>query len=177
MAPKCCSKCAHTFPLTSFLKDPSNPKSKSLSFCIQCRTKATASFHKCKRKALKPLEPNIPSKRPAIANTKPRGAPSIPPPLIRSATRLEPSICPFPLLESRPQSPLHIPPIPESPLQPPPLQPAGFLPADQWSLIQDFHTTLDKVKIKYCLRCRERWFSMGLRNGTCDACFLKDKSS
>ncbi|PVH68415.1 hypothetical protein DL98DRAFT_391768, partial [Cadophora sp. DSE1049] len=51
------------------------------------------------------------------------------------------------------------------------------LPADQWKLIQNFHTALDGVRMKYCLRCRERWFSMGLRNETCNACFLRDKGS
>ena len=66
---------------------------------------------------------------------------------------------------------------PPPPPPPPPLQPAGFLPADQWKLIQDFHTALDGVKMEYCVRCRERWFSMGLRNETCDACFLRDKGS
>jgi hypothetical protein len=28
-----------------------------------------------------------------------------------------------------------------------------------------------------CLRCRERWFSMGLKNEICSACFLRDKGS
>jgi hypothetical protein len=31
--------------------------------------------------------------------------------------------------------------------------------------------------MEYCVRCRERWFAMGLRNETCDACFLRDKGS
>src|SRR5450432_3849113 len=31
--------------------------------------------------------------------------------------------------------------------------------------------------MEYCFRCRERWFFMGLRNETCDACFFRDKGS
>ena len=37
------------------------------------------------------------------------------------------------------------------------------------------YTALDGVEMEYCLRCKERWFSMGLRNETCDTCFLRDK--
>ena len=112
-----------------------------------------------KRKALEPLDPNVPSKRPAIARTKPTEAPPIPPPHIQSETRPESSICPLPPPESRPQAPLLIlldlpPRPPPPPPPPPPVQPTGFLPADQWKLIQDFHTALDGVKMEYCLRCQ-----------------------
>jgi hypothetical protein len=144
---------------------------------IDCRARAQ---EKHKRNALEPLHPHIPSKRRIIGRTKPTEAPSIPPPHIRSKTRPESSICHLSLPESRPQAPLLIPPpVPESPPlpPPPPVQPAGFLPADQWKLIQNFHTALDGVKMEYCLRCREWWFSMGLRNETCDTCFLRDKGS
>jgi hypothetical protein len=133
-----------------------------------------------KRKALQPLDANIPSKRPATARTKPTQAPFISPPQIYSEIHPEPLICPLPPSESRLEVPVLIPPVPESPQahpQPPPMQPTGFLPADQWRLIQDFHNALDGVKMEYCARCRERWFSMGLRNKTCDACFLRDKGS
>lgn len=181
MDSKCCAKCAHTLPLSSFLKDPSNPKSKSFKFCIKCRTqhRAANTTSKNKRKALQLVDPNILSKRPATARSKPTEAPSIPLPHILSEPRPEPPICPLSAAESRPQAPILIHPLPESPhrLPPPPVQPAGFLPADQWRLIQNFYTALDGVKMEYCLRCRERWFSMGLRNKTCDVCFLRDKGS
>ena len=111
--------------------------------------------------ALEPLDPNVSSKRPATAYLKPTKVPLTPPPYIQSETRLEPSIRPLPSPESRPEAPLLIPPPlpaspsqpPPPPLPPPPLQATGFLPADQWRLIQDFHTTLDRVKMEYCVRC------------------------
>src|SRR5438045_703890 len=192
MASKCCSKCAHTLPLSSFLADPSNPGSKIRITCIKCRSQERARL---KRKALEPLDPNVPSKRPTISRAKPTEAPSIPPPHVQSETRPE---CPLPPQESRPQAPLLIPPpvskspplpppqpaqppppVSKSPPQPapPPIQPVGFLLADQWKLIQDFHTALDGVKMEYCLCWREQWFSMGLRDEICDACFLRDKGS
>ena len=31
--------------------------------------------------------------------------------------------------------------------------------------------------MEYCVRCRERWFSIGLKNNICDTCFLRDKGS
>jgi hypothetical protein len=178
-----------------------------------------------KRKALEPLNPNIPLKKPKIGRTMPTEAPLIPLLRLQSETRLESSIRPVPLPESHPQTPLPIPPpilesrpqtplpvplpksrpqtplpvpppilksrpqtplpipLPESRPQasllplPPSVQPAGFLPADQWKLIQDFYTALDGVKMEYCLRCRERWFSMSLRHEICDTCFLRDKGS
>jgi hypothetical protein len=179
MASKCCSRCANTVLLSSFLKDPSNPKSRVFQLCAKCR--AQAAVLRNKRKALQPLDANIPSKRPAAARTKPTEAPFIPPPQIYAEIHPEPLICPLPLSESRPEAQL-IPPVPESPqppppAPPPPVQPAGFLPPDQWKLIRDFHTALDTVKMEYCIRCRERWFSMRLRDVICDACFLRDKGS
>jgi hypothetical protein len=182
MPSKCCSKCAHTLPLSSFLKDLSDPKSRSLLLCSKCRAQAITNRNK--RKALQSIDPNITSKRPAIGRTKHTEDPLIPP-QIPSETRLQASICSYPQPESRPQAPLLILPTPEPPPrppQPPPptlpsVQPVGFLPPDQWKLIQGFHSALDGVKMEYCLRCRERWFAMGLRNETCDACFLRDKGS
>jgi hypothetical protein len=166
MASKCCSKCAYTLPLSSFLKDLSDPKSRSLLYCIKCRAQATANRNK--RKALQSIDPNITSKKPAITRTKSTEDSLIP--HILSETRPQASIYSHPPLESRPQPP-QPPPIPPS------IQPAGFLPPDQWKLIQDFHTALDKIQMEYCLRCRERWFAMCLRNEICDACFLRDKGS
>jgi len=103
------SSCYQSRLFPSFLKDPSNSESKILKTCITCRTRTIQSRNK--RKALQPLDPNIPSKRPAIANTRPIEAPLIPPPHVRSETRLESSIHPP---ESRPPAPLIAPPIPES---------------------------------------------------------------
>jgi hypothetical protein len=160
MASKCCSRCANTHPLYSFLADPSNPKSKIRLTCVKCRTENSGAKARMKRKALESLDPNVPSKRPVITRTKPTEAPLIPPPPIQSETRLEPSIYRLSPPESRPEAP-----------PPADVQPAGFLPADQWKLVQDFHTALDGVKMEYCLRCKERWFSMGLRNDACDACY------
>jgi hypothetical protein len=71
MASKCCSRCANTLPLSSFLADPSNPKSKIRLTCIKCRTENRGARGRMKRKALESLDPNVPSKRPAITRTKP----------------------------------------------------------------------------------------------------------
>ena len=173
--------CGQQRLLSFFLKDPSDLNSRSLKTCANCRASTARSIKK--RKALGPIDPNIPSKRPTIARAKPVKAPSIPPPQIQSVIRPEPAIYSLPSPESRPQAPLlTLLPVPELPSRPPPpspppIQPAGFLPVEQWRLIQDFHTALDGVKMEYCLRCRERWFSMGLKNEICDACFLRDKGS
>src|SRR5882757_5457554 len=126
MDSKCCAKCAHTLSLSSFLKDPSNIKSKSLKLCIKCRTqqRAANTTSKNKRRALQSVDPNIPSKRPATARSEPMEAPSIPLPHILSEPRPEPPICPIRTTESRPQAPLLIHLLPESlhrpPSQPPP---------------------------------------------------------
>jgi hypothetical protein len=134
---------------------------------VPSQSQGRASKNKNKRKALQPLDPNVPSKRPATARNRP--------PHIQFETCPEPLVLPLPRPESRPQAPRLIPLIPESPPQP--VQSAGFLPPDQWKLIQDFHTALDGVKMEFCTRCRERWFSMGLRGEICDACFLRDKGA
>jgi hypothetical protein len=151
----------------SFLADPSDPKSQIRVACAKCRGYNRKSWHK--RMAPQPLDPNASSKRPTTAHLNPTTVPLISPPHIQSETRPEPSIRPLPPPESRPEAPLLIPPLPASPPRPPPtppppVQPAGFLPADQWTLIQTFYTALDVVKIEYCLRCRQRWFSMGIRH-------------
>jgi hypothetical protein len=103
------------------------------------------------------------------------------------------TVAPLILAETRPRSstplfpqpklclllPLPVIPIPESlsPAPPPPTQPVGFLPANLWKLVQDFNVAISGVKMEYCLWCKERWFSMGLRGETCHACFLRDKGS
>jgi len=61
MSFKCCSNCARERLLPCFLKDPSNPASKELKTCTSCRTSIAKSMKK--RKALQPLDPNIPAKR------------------------------------------------------------------------------------------------------------------
>jgi hypothetical protein len=94
MASKCCSTCAHTLPLSSFLADPSNSKSKIRVTCIKCRDLCRKSW--LKRKALQPLDPNVPSKRRRTARTEPTHTPSISPPHIPSETRPQTSICPPP---------------------------------------------------------------------------------
>jgi hypothetical protein len=145
MASKCCSKCARTLPLSSFLVDPSDVKSLIRVNCDKCRGYGKKSWYK--RMALQPLDPNVSSKRPATAYTRPVDAPPTPPPHVRSKIRLEPSI--YPLLP----------------------------PGSRLEALQNFHTALDGVKMEYYIRYRERWFSIGLRNGICDACFLRDKGS
>jgi hypothetical protein len=113
MASKCCSRCANTHPLYSFLADPSNPKSKIRLTCVKCRTENSGAKARMKRKALESLDPNVPSKRPVITRTKPTEAPLIPPPPIQSETRLEPSI-PYLLAYKPPlryKPPRHISPL------------------------------------------------------------------
>jgi hypothetical protein len=34
---------------------------------------------------------------------------------------------------------------------------------------------MEKVQMETCLRCRERWFEMDLKDGICHSCFLRDK--
>ena len=33
------------------------------------------------------------------------------------------------------------------------------------------------VEIETCIRCKEQWFSMNLKDETCHACFLCDKGN
>src|SRR6266536_299574 len=131
MASKRCSKCARLLPPSSFLTGPSHPKSKPFSTCITCR--AVDRSNRKKRNALQSLDPNVPSKRPALTRTKPAEAPPLPPPHARrSEMLLEPSIYPLPPPESLPQPPPQPPPPPPPPPPlPPPVPPAGFLPTDQ----------------------------------------------
>ena len=124
MASKYCAHCIQKLLLPSFLADPCDPKSKTLTTCINCRARR---WEKKKRKALEPLDPNIPSKRPKIGCTKPTKAPLIPL-HIQPETRPESSIRPLPSPESRPQAPLLIPPTPKSPLRPPSQPPLPPIP-------------------------------------------------
>jgi hypothetical protein len=62
MDSKCCSRCAHTLLLSSFLDDPSNLESIIRATCLKCRTQQRAVRAKSKRKAPEPLNPNVPSK-------------------------------------------------------------------------------------------------------------------
>ena len=63
------------------------------------------------------------------------------------------------------------------PAQPVPPPGAGFLPAEQWGYIRDFHKELDEVRMETCSRCQERWFAMDLKDGICHSCFLRDKGN
>ena len=136
MASKCCSKCARTLPLSSFLADPSDAKSQIRVNCNKCRGYGRKSWYK--RMALEPLDPNVSSKRPATAHLKPIKVPPTPFPYIQSEIRLEFLIQPFFSPESRPEALLLILPFllilpsqpPPPPPPPPPLQATGFLPAD-----------------------------------------------
>jgi hypothetical protein len=102
--------------------------SKVFKTCIACCISQQKSFKK--RKALQPLNLNIPSKKPAINCLKPIEAPLIPPLYIQSKTHLE---YPLPLPKLHLQAPLLIPPLilkSPPPPSPPPVQPVGFLLVD-----------------------------------------------
>src|SRR5271154_2066401 len=184
MDSKYCSCCLQKRLLSSFLADASaNPGSKVFATCIPCRDRRRS---KTKRKALQPLDPNIQPKRrvprstkapthlnPSILPPNPVEAPPVP-----AETRPEANIPPNPP-ESHPEA--TIPPRnpPESRPETPPIQPQapGFLPADQWASIQSFNKAMEQVKMESCSRCRERWFSMDLKDEICHACFLRDKGN
>ena len=155
MASKYCGRCPHKLLLSCFLQDPSNPSSRVLSLCASCRVKVAAATRK--RKALQPLDP---IRRPAPP-AEPQPCP-IPPPL-------RPGPGPPPPL--RPEPALHVPPPP-----PPPPTP-GFLPAEQWGWIQNFHKAMAAVEMETCSRCQERWFEMDLKHNVCHRCFNRDKGN
>ena len=141
MALKCCSKCAYTLPLSSFLTDPSNLKSKTLLTYIKCYTR-NHNVMRRKRRALMPLNLNIPSKRPIISYTKlPIETPLTSSLYIQPKIHLELSIHPLSLPKSCLYAPLLLsssipklyslaPPLPPLLLLPSPVQPIGFLLAD-----------------------------------------------
>jgi len=98
MASKYCSSCTQKRLLSSFFSDTSNPGSKVLATCNICRAHKTRHN---KRKALQPLDPNVPAKR------QPTKAP----------TRPNPSILPPNPAKSRPKATIPPPNPPESRLE------------------------------------------------------------
>ena len=171
MDTKCCSTCAHTRPISSFLKDTSAaPNSRVFATCIPCREVRRRSTSK--RKASRQLAPDHPPILPAA-----------PMPInvrVETSMPVEIPISPLPaqaLPESRLQPPPPIPPLapPESRLQSLQPQHAGFLPAEQWQYIQDFNTTIGRVQIESCIRCKEHWFEMNLKHNIYYSCYLRDK--
>src|SRR5271155_2930136 len=191
MSSKYCSSCTQERLLSCFLKDASNPASKVLATCASCRA---ATARHSKRKALQPLDPNIQTKRrvprstkaptclnPSILPPNPVEAPPVPaetrpeatiPPPNPPESRLGANIPPPNPPESHPEAPIPIP-------TPPPIQPQapGFLPADQWTSIQNFNRAMEQVKMESCSRCKERWFCMDLKNDVCHRCFNRDKGN
>ena len=124
MSSKCCSNCGQTRVLSFFLANPSKPASKKLKTCAPCRvsrTKSKAKLKEEKRKALQPLDPNIPAKKRAFspAKTLARPAPILPP-LSPLPPRPEPSLhiltcsplLPYTQSEPRPESSIHPLPSP-----------------------------------------------------------------
>jgi hypothetical protein len=86
---------------------------------------------------------------------------------------------PTSLLESRPVCPsVSEPrPIPQPP-PPPPTQPEnGFLSVEQWRWVQSFNNKMADIKMETCTRCKECWFSMGLKDNICQDCFRRDKGN
>src|SRR5271170_6439667 len=159
MDSKYCSSCTQKRLLSCFLRDASNPASKVLATCASCRA---SKERYSKRKALQPLDPNIQAKRrvPRPTKTPTRLNPSILPPNpveappVPAETRPEVTIPPPNPLESRLGA--NIPPNPpESRPESPPIQPQapGFLPADQWTSIQNFNKAMVQVKMESCSRC------------------------
>jgi hypothetical protein len=142
MDSKYCFACYQKRPLSSFAKNGST--GRLLACCGPCRTSKAKSD--VKRKALQLLDPNIPPpKRRAAAYTRSKS--TIPPPN-PPESRPEVTISPN-LPESRPETLIR---VPAPPLTQP--QTLGFLPADQWQFIQNFHAAMDKVKIETCIQCK-----------------------
>jgi hypothetical protein len=127
MPSKYCSSCIQRYPISSFLLDPSNVTSREYTACKVCRNRQ--SVYRAKRKALGPLNPNIPTKKHTNQPETPfTGSKlSIPPPE-NLPTESEGSIR-IPTLSP-------IPPRPEPSVRaptPPPILPQtpSFLPTDQ----------------------------------------------
>src|SRR5450432_444468 len=164
-----CTMCNKRPAPPFFLKDASSsPSSKVFATCYPCREKVNIQ-KKRKRTALRELDPNIG-----------------PPPTQRRATSI--SRAPFrPTTINRPPVPPVRPPIslvqpPPPPIQPPipivqhppPVQPPTpntFLPADQWQMLNDFHTYLNTIEMERCIRCNTQWFDMQLKDSVCHNCF------
>jgi hypothetical protein len=60
---------------------------------------------------------------------------------------------------------------------PPPPPPPGFLRTEQWRWVQSFHRAMDAVRMQTCIRCKERWFAMDLKDTVCHTCYLRDKGN
>jgi hypothetical protein len=179
MDSKYCSGCLQKRLLSSF---PTNKSGKVLATCNSCR--ATQAKRSNKRKALLELDPNLPSKRRVSGPKTTTTTPSIPqsrpnPPRILEPRPIAPSVVESPPnppapLESRPNPPsvLETRPIPPQPPQSPStLSGNGFLPAEQWGWIQSFNKKMAEIKMEACIRCKECWFLMDLKNDVCHDCF------
>ena len=153
---KCCSTCNKTLPPSSFLANASaDPESRVFATCFLCRERSRSNS--AKRKATQLLGPPRPPPRPqplALVETYPESR--------ISSTPADVSVPPLPV------------PVPAQ-LVPPPA--AGFLPADQWGSIQNFHGDMNEHQMEPCTRCRERGFVMDLKDGICHSCFLRDKGN
>lgn len=49
------------------------------------------------------------------------------------------------------------------------------LSTTDWQYLQDFHGALRSENMEFCRRCRERWFSMNLKEGVCTRCETIDR--
>jgi len=44
---------------------------------------------------------------------------------------------------------------------------AEAITKEDWKLLQKFNKKLDGEVMEFCVRCREKWFDMHLRQGIC----------
>jgi hypothetical protein len=177
MDSKYCSGCLQKRLLSCF---PTNKSGKVLATCNSCR--ATQANRNTKRKALQELDPNLPSKRRVTGPKTTTTTPSIlePRPIAPTVLESRPNPNPPAPLESRPNPPsvLETHPIPPQPLQPPPIPSEnGFLPAEQWVWIQSFNKKMAEIKMEACIRCKETWFLMDLKDNVCHDCVRRDKGN
>jgi hypothetical protein len=70
-----------------------------------------------------------------------------------------------------------LPPPATRPETDPPVRDTGFIPDNQWRLIQDFNTAMDTVEMELCSRCQEQWFGMNLKDTVCHKCYLRDRKT
>lgn len=82
------------------------------------------------------------------------------------------SSVPFPSRTPAPTTPA--PPTPAPPTPPSVPRQAPISDAD-WTNIRTFHEYLSKQEMETCVRCKERWFQMGLLHGVCSACLKRDR--
>lgn len=172
--------------LSSFLLDPSNPASKERRTCAPCRVSVAKSREKLKgkkRKALQPLDPNVPAKKRPLQPAKTllaRPEPPVPQPELLIRVPTPPPILPPPRPEPSirvhaPPPILAPPPQPDPPIRIPTPPPPGFLPPDQWRWVQNVHQEMAAIKMEACSRCKEFWFAMDLKDTVCHSCYLRDK--